>query len=76
MIQARCYALGMQENVGGVFAGGEVDLRNVWPPDTSTIDPAKQYSAHIWHSAEFRSDNPQRWEFWSAVLGPSGFNLK
>ncbi len=69
--QSRSYALGAQPDVGGVFTiARQVSLPSVWPPDTST--PA--YSAHVWHSAEFRSDNPQRWLFWNAVL--SQMNLK
>ena len=65
---ARSFALGEQANVGGAFLTGtndnQVSLPDVWPPDTS-IPP---YSAHVWHSAEFRSDNPQRCQFWNEAL--------
>jgi len=68
IIQSRSYALGMQPNVGGSFLTGtnynQISLPNVWPPDTS----GNNYGAHIWHSAEFRSDNSQRWQFWNEVL--------
>jgi hypothetical protein len=64
IIQARGYALGAQLNVGGAFAGNQVNLPNVWPPDTS----GKNFGDHIWHSAEFRSDSAQRWQFWNQVL--------
>jgi hypothetical protein len=68
VIQARSYALGAQPNVGGAFLTGtnydQVSLPNVWPPDSAT----PPYSAHIWHSAEFRSDYAQRYQFWNAVL--------
>jgi hypothetical protein len=68
--EARCQALGGQANVGGAFITGstykQVSLPSVWPPDTLT--PAQPYSTHVWHSSEFRADNPQRWEFWSQAL--------
>jgi hypothetical protein len=71
VIQARSYALGMQQNVGGAFTTArQISLPTVWPPDTS----GGNYGAHVWHSAEFRSDNPQRWQFWNAVL--TQMNLK
>ncbi len=73
--EARCYALGAQADVGGAFAAGaQTDLQSVWPPDT--YSSSTNYSAHVWHSAEFRSDAASRWGFWNAVLGPNGFNLK
>ena len=66
--EARCYALGAQANVGGAFLTGtnynQVPLPDVWPPDLLN----NAYGDHIWHSAEFRSDNPQRWQSWNAVL--------
>jgi hypothetical protein len=77
---AACRALGSQPTVGGAFLTGsnynEVLLPSVWPPDNSTSDLSKKYGAHVWHSAEFRSDNPSRAVFWNAVMGPNGFNLK
>jgi hypothetical protein len=70
--QAHAYALGAQPNVGGSFISlgvtNQVSLPSVWPPDTS----GGNYSAHIWHSAEFRSDYPQRWLFWNEVLFQMG----
>jgi hypothetical protein len=63
--QAHGYALGAQLNVSGVFStNNQVNLPNVWPPDPLNND----YRAHIWHSAEFRSDYAQRWQFWNQVL--------
>ncbi|HEV2693336.1 MAG TPA: hypothetical protein VG347_10620 [Verrucomicrobiae bacterium] len=65
IIQSRSYALGAQANVAGAFktlTDNQVALPSVWPPDLGN------YSAHVWHSAEFRSDNAQRWQFWNAVL--------
>jgi hypothetical protein len=70
--EPRCYALGAQRDVGGVFKPGvtyqQVDLISVWPPDTS----GGNYGAHRWHSAEFRSDSAQRWQFWNEVLNRMG----
>jgi len=77
--EARCYALGAQANVGGAFQRGvtyqQVSLPSVWPVDTHPHS-AGSYSAHVWHSAEFRSDNPSRTVFWNTVLGINGFDLK
>jgi hypothetical protein len=61
--QAHSYALGMQPDVGGAFTiARQVNLASVWPPDSGG------YRDHIWHSAEFRSDATQRWQFWNQVL--------
>jgi len=58
--EARCYAIGMQVNVGGAFTiARQVEL---------DIPPYNFGSDHIYHSGEFRSDNPRRWQFWNAVL--------
>jgi hypothetical protein len=70
IIQARCYALGAQSNMVG-FA--QQNLINLWPPDTH---PGGNYGAHVWHSAEFRSDNMLQQKVWHALLGQQGFELK
>jgi len=66
------YALGAQLNVGGVFKVNgvyqQVNLPNVWPPDTS----GHSYGDHIWHSAEFRSDYAQSTLFWNKLLQTMG----
>ncbi len=68
-IQSRSYALGMQPNVGGPFATArQVNLPSIWPPDPLN----NGYRAHIYHSAEFRSDNPSRWLFWDTLLFQMG----
>ena len=60
------YALGAQANVGGAFTiARQVVLPSVWPIDTH---PGGNYSAHVWHSAQFRSDNMSRAVFWNSVL--------
>jgi len=65
--QAHSYALGMQPNVGGAFRTGtnynQVEL------DAAPYNFGPQ---HIYHSGEFRSDNPQRWQFWYQVLVQMG----
>jgi hypothetical protein len=70
---ARSFALGAQQNVNGAFKGAQVNLPSVWPPDTH---PQGGYQEHVWHSAEFRSDNPSRALFWNTVLGVQGFDIK
>jgi hypothetical protein len=74
--QAHAYSLGMQRNTGGAFQNGanysQVSLPSVWPPDSGT----PPYSAHVWHSAEFRSDYAQRWQFWNEVLVQMGLTKK
>jgi hypothetical protein len=55
-------SLRAQTNVGGrgrFLAHKQVDLDNA---------PYNFGRFHIYHSAEFRSDNPQRWQFWNQVL--------
>jgi hypothetical protein len=46
---------------------------NIWPTDTLS---GNQYSAHPWHSAQFRFDNMGQNMYWQALLGPTGFNLQ
>lgn len=61
--EARCFALGAQANVGGVFKSGttynQVDLHT--PPYNFDI-------AHKYHSGQFRADNMSRWVVWDQVL--------
>ena len=61
--QGHGFAFGMQPNVGGPFLKGsthnQVEL---------DLPPYSFGTAHIYHSGEFRSDNPQRWQFWNSVL--------
>jgi hypothetical protein len=66
--EARCFALGAQADVGGVFKLGQtyqqVNLPSVWPTDPLNLN----YTVHFWHSAEFRADNTQSVLFWNAFL--------
>jgi hypothetical protein len=64
--EARCYALGAQSNVGGAFLPDqEIDL-NVFPYNFG--------SEHNGHSAQFNSDNMERYLFWEQLL--ISMNLK
>jgi hypothetical protein len=64
IIQSRSYALGMQPNVGGKFTVvRQVEL---------DVPPYSFSTQHVYHSGEFRSDNAQRWQFWSQVLAQTG----
>jgi hypothetical protein len=65
--EARCFALGAQKDVGGVFKPGvayqQVELNAA---------PYGFLDKHKYHSGEFRSDNAQRWQFWNQVLNQMG----
>jgi len=52
---------------------GSLNLTTVWPTDTS----GRSYRDHFWHSAEFRGDCWQEWNYWQTVLrSPTlGFNI-
>lgn len=62
--EARCYALGAQANVGGKFFGNQVKLPDVWPPDPYNGN----YTAHLWHSAQFRADTTSAWQLWRQTI--------
>lgn len=61
--EARCYALGAQANVGGVFKKGiayqQIDLSQ---------SPFNFENQHKDHSGEFNWDNMNRYQFWNEVL--------
>jgi pimeloyl-ACP methyl ester carboxylesterase len=71
--EARCFAVGAQTSVGGVFFGNQVNLQTTWPLDTH---PNGGYKDHVWHSAEFRSDFSSRAICWGKIIGVDGFGLK
>ena len=52
---------------------GVVDGVKIWPTDTSGAQ--RPYSAHKWHSAQFRSTNMRQKNFWKVLLGPRAFNV-
>jgi hypothetical protein len=69
IIQGRCNELGAQIDVGGPFKKGAV-YQEIELDDS----PYNFGGDHIFHSAEFRSDNAQRWQFWNQVLVQMGLN--
>ena len=69
--EPRSLALGTL-NVGALAIN--VNLATIWPPDLQ--NPNQPYSAHFWHSAEFRGDYPQQRGYWIELLGSDAFNLK
>ena len=64
-------ALGATPDVANLT--GNLDLTTVWPTDTS----GHNYADHFWHSAEFRGDCWQEWNYWRTLLRSStlGFNI-
>jgi pimeloyl-ACP methyl ester carboxylesterase len=50
-----------------------LDLTTVWPADSS----GRSYADHFWHSAQFRGDCWQEWNYWNTLLFSSqfGFNI-
>ena len=63
--QAQSFALGAQAGIGGVFNGAQQSLIDLWPADTH---PGGAYGAHVWHSAQFRSDYMHQNAFWQQVM--------
>ena len=67
---------GMSGNTGlndAVNLAGEVDGEKIWPADTSGAQ--RPYSAHKWHSAQFRGMNMQQKNYWKTLVGPRAFNV-
>jgi hypothetical protein len=50
-----------------------LNLQAVWPTDTS----GHNYADHFYHSAQFRGDCWQEWNYWNTLLFSSqfGFNI-
>jgi hypothetical protein len=74
--EARTMALGsvgnvqpLDQNVSLLENGA--DGQKIWPADGSPLP----YSAHKWHSAQFRSTNMRQWRYWKELLGPRGFRI-
>lgn len=72
--EPRSKALG---GTAGVFTS-DLDVRTTWPPDDSpqSLRRHGEYSAHKWHSAQFRSSNMRQKDYWEALLGDDGFKIK
>lgn len=72
--ESRSKALGATSDIT-TFAQ-RVDLQSLWPTDTGLKGSSGlNYSAHKWHSAEFRSTNMRQGGYWKKLLGVSGFEL-
>jgi hypothetical protein len=54
-----------------------LNLKTIWPADDESIKlhNGLNYSAHKWHSAQFRSTNMRQHAYWEALLGLPGFNI-
>jgi probable HAF family extracellular repeat protein len=54
-----------------------VNLQAIWPGDNQSVKlhDGLDYSAHKWHSAQFRSTNMRQKGYWQTLLGDQGFNL-
>jgi hypothetical protein len=67
-VEARCFALGAQSNVGGVFqTANEVNLN---------ANPYSFGSEHKFHSGQFRSTNMKRAVFWNRFLIRAGLKTE
>ncbi len=68
--QSRSSALGRTAGITNLV---NLNLTTVWPTDTS----GHSYVDHFWHSAEFRGDCWQEWNYWNTLLFSSsfGFNI-
>jgi hypothetical protein len=67
--QSYSTAFGATPSVHNV--AGNVDLTTVWLPDPT----GKGYVEHFWHSAEFRGDSWQEWNYWSTVMFSSKYGV-
>ncbi|MBI2517440.1 MAG: alpha/beta hydrolase [Opitutae bacterium] len=54
-----------------------VNLQSIWPADDQSVKlhDGLDYSAHKWHSAQFRSTNMRQRVYWQTLLGPIGFRI-
>jgi hypothetical protein len=70
--ESRATALGKTPGVANLTRN--VDLQLLWPPDVE--NPNNPYSAHKWHSPQFRSTNMKQHGYWETLLfSVNGFNL-
>ncbi|EEF58260.1 Fibronectin type III domain protein [Pedosphaera parvula Ellin514] len=63
-VQSRSYCLGATASASGFTPQ---DLSSVWPGDTHP-ELHGPYSAHFWHSAEFRANNMEQNAYWNQLL--------
>lgn len=55
----------------GITSFANMNLTTVWPPDTS----GNNYTEHFYHSAEFRGDAWQEWNYWETLLYSAQFGF-
>jgi hypothetical protein len=69
--ESRSTALGATPGI--ITFDDRLALTTVWPTDTS----GHNYADHFWHSAQFRGDCWQEWNYWNTLLrsGSKGFNI-
>jgi hypothetical protein len=60
------------QQVSGIVNLARSASPRLWPADTT----GNNYTAHFWHSAQFRGDYWHQQGYWSALLGSEGFNLR
>jgi len=71
---ANPYSRALGATPGIITFDNRLDLTAVWQsPDPLNND----YKSHFWHSAEFRGDCWQQWNYWNTLLfSPQfGFNI-
>lgn len=73
--ESRTRAVGA--TTGSLTMNDSLNLQSIWPADDQSVKlhSGLDYSAHKWHSAQFRSTNMRQHGYWEALLGRTGFNL-
>ena len=62
---ANPYSTALGATLGITTFDNRRDLTTVWPaPDPLNND----YKSHFWHSAQFRGDCWQEWNYWNILL--------
>jgi hypothetical protein len=69
--ESRSRAFGATAGVAGLSES--LNLTTIWPADST----GRNYRDHFWHSAQFRGDPAQQWDYWRTLLySPTlGFNI-
>ncbi|WP_404424433.1 alpha/beta hydrolase [Nibricoccus sp. IMCC34717] len=72
--ESRTRAVGASPNALGMRSA--VNLQDIWPADTGIrLHGGIPFSAHKWHSAQFRSTNMRQKGYWQLLLGRDGFRI-
>jgi len=71
---APSYSTALGATPGITTFDDRLDLTTIWPTDSS----GHSYGDHLWHSAQFRGDCWQEWNYWNTLLrsGSKGFNIQ